>query len=434
MDNQWMDRLRKRAEKHTEPAPKNLWENIEQRMVNIDIEKVVNSPTRVIPIWRRHLRIATSVAAAILLSVLGTFFILNQSIESIQIVSLTSSDLLSDRLQNYSNQAINFQEIEKGNKLLDNVGTIDSKIAYENQNSQQKTEEDSLQIEEVVSKLDIEDSKLIEDSYNVKDEHVKKTGQVYEKVALDEKEHEAEIALFKNKKVEGKQTNRWDAQLYASNTPTSANNGYQGYGAMNVGRIASADYGLWKDGIKADILTYNEEKYTYTDIKHKQPITVGVSFNYYLSKRWSMELGATYALLSSELKSGSESYYFNNNQTLHYLGFTNSLNYTIWNSRYLTCYASGGWQVQKLVSGRLKTDYIVNNNVKSTDRESVSEARLLWGIHASAGLQLNISKVVGLYTEPSINYMFNNHTDIETIYKDRPFNFGIKIGFRFSFY
>lgn len=434
MDNQWMDRLRKRAEKHTEPAPKNLWESIEQRMVNIDIEEAVNSPTRVIPIWRRYLRIAASVAAAILLSVLGTFFILNQPIESIQIVSLTSSDLLSDRLQYHSSQITNFQHVEKDNKLLDNRGTIDRKIAYENQDSQQKIKECSLPVEEVVNKLEIENSKQIEDSYNNKDEHVNEATQVYEKVALDENEYEAEIAQFNNNKVKEKQTSRWGAQLYASNTPTNANNGYQGYGAMNVGRVASADYGLWKDGIKTDILTYNEEKYTYTDIKHKQPITVGVSFNYYLNKRWSMELGVTYALLSSELKSGSESYYFNNNQTLHYLGFTNSLNYTIWNSRYLTCYASGGWQVQKLISGRLKTDYIVNNNVKSTDRESVSEPRLLWGLHGSAGIQFNISKMIGLYTEPSINYMFNNHTDIETIYKDRPFNFGIKFGFRFSFY
>ena len=38
MDDNWMKDLRNRMENHAEAAPKDLWEDIEQHMMNIDID------------------------------------------------------------------------------------------------------------------------------------------------------------------------------------------------------------------------------------------------------------------------------------------------------------------------------------------------------------------------------------------------------------
>ena len=48
-------------------------------------------------------------------------------------------------------------------------------------------------------------------------------------------------------------------------------------------------------------------------------------------------------------------------------------------------------------------------------------------------MQLNLSSVVGLYVEPGVSYYFDNGSSVSNIYKEKPLNFNLEFGLRFSF-
>lgn len=48
-------------------------------------------------------------------------------------------------------------------------------------------------------------------------------------------------------------------------------------------------------------------------------------------------------------------------------------------------------------------------------------------------MQLDITRHIGVYIEPGISYYFDNNSDVRNIYKDRPLNFNLNIGLRFTF-
>jgi hypothetical protein len=49
------------------------------------------------------------------------------------------------------------------------------------------------------------------------------------------------------------------------------------------------------------------------------------------------------------------------------------------------------------------------------------------------GLGYQLSNTIGLYAEPGISYYFNNGSQLETIYKEDPLHFNLRLGLRFTF-
>ena len=53
-------------------------------------------------------------------------------------------------------------------------------------------------------------------------------------------------------------------------------------------------------------------------------------------------------------------------------------------------------------------------------------------MNAAAGVQYNFSNLLGLYVEPGVSYYFDNGSSVSNIYKDKPFNFNLNLGLRFT--
>ena len=49
LENDWTEQLRKKLADHEEPAPADLWEQIEARMAKLEAEK--RQPVRRLPLW-----------------------------------------------------------------------------------------------------------------------------------------------------------------------------------------------------------------------------------------------------------------------------------------------------------------------------------------------------------------------------------------------
>ena len=89
--------------------------------------------------------------------------------------------------------------------------------------------------------------------------------------------------------------------------------------------------------------------------------------------------------------------------------------------------------VEKCVSGKSVTTQTLAG-VRQGDgvRKSFTDKPLMWSLNASAGLQANLTKRLGVYVEPGLSYHFDDKSDYQTVYRDRPLDFSLTFGARFS--
>ena len=144
------------------------------------------------------------------------------------------------------------------------------------------------------------------------------------------------------------------------------------------------------------------------------------------------ESGVTYTYLSSSLSSGTSKNLYETEQSLQYIGIPLNIMYNIWDNKQMGFYLSGGGLVEKNISGKSHTNYIINNKIELSEERKIKDGPLQFSVNSAVGFQYNASSLLGVFVEPGIGYYFNNGSDIETIYKDKPLNFNLKIGLRFN--
>lgn len=154
------------------------------------------------------------------------------------------------------------------------------------------------------------------------------------------------------------------------------------------------------------------------DVKHHQPISVGVSVRKKLPKGFSLETGLTYTLLSSDLKVADTNHEIE--QKLHYVGLPLRANWNFLDKKLITLYVSGGGMIEKCVYGK-----------QGSEKETVKP--LQFSVSGAVGAQLNATKHVGLYVEPGVAYFFDDGSEVPTIRKENPFNFNVQAGIRFTY-
>ena len=72
------------------------------------------------------------------------------------------------------------------------------------------------------------------------------------------------------------------------------------------------------------------------------PVTFGASLRFELNEKWGIETGVTYTLLSTDLRSGSQDSYFEEEQRLHYVGIPLKVDRRLWSNKRFEIYASAG--------------------------------------------------------------------------------------------
>jgi hypothetical protein len=115
------------------------------------------------------------------------------------------------------------------------------------------------------------------------------------------------------------------------------------------------------------------------------------------------------------------------------LGIPLNIDYKLWQNNNFSTYISAGGLVEKNISGKLASDYYIDNKLQSSTDEKINSKQLQWSINSAIGLEYRISDSFGIYAEPGVAYYFKNNSKTETIYKERPFNFNLRLGLRINF-
>ncbi len=218
--------------------------------------------------------------------------------------------------------------------------------------------------------------------------------------------------------------------VFTSGSPNSSKSRLEYTGA--VAGVLGADKASWEDNPMLGILLFNQGHDVVTEVKHRLPVRTGLSFAYRINDRLSIESGLLYTLLTSDLKYGSESHYIAGQQKLHYIGVPVNARYRVLSWRAFDLYASAGVLAEKCVSGKIERDFILDNHATQSEKEDVKVKPLQWSLNASAGLQFNITRALGIYAEPGVSCYIDNGSPVETIYNERPLNFNLNVGLRFT--
>lgn len=186
---------------------------------------------------------------------------------------------------------------------------------------------------------------------------------------------------------------------------------------------------------KASAIVYNQPE-VQEEYSHKIPVKVGLTARYNITGRLGVETGLTYSILSSSVKIGNSETGKNwstGSQTLHYLGIPLNISFNILNSRYVNIYVTGGGMMEKSISGSIKTDEYVDGKFDRTLTTKISPKGLQWSVNAAAGIQANILPQLGFFVEPGVSHHFKNGSRVRSIYTDKPTDFSLGFGLRYSF-
>lgn len=223
---------------------------------------------------------------------------------------------------------------------------------------------------------------------------------------------------------------RLAASLYS--TAGTGGTSMQRYTSFGLMGIDPGDAN-WKDDPYMGMLVTNKGHLADRRVRHRLPVHAGASIAYRINDRVSVETGIAYSYLSADIHEGSDSYYFAGEQSLHYVGIPVGVRVRAMSWKNFDIYVGAGFEADKCVSGTIKKAYVIKGQTRDDGHESISIRPLQWSVNAGAGVQYNFSSMVGIYAEPGLSYYFDNGSNIETIYSEKPLNFNLNIGLRVSF-
>ena len=245
---------------------------------------------------------------------------------------------------------------------------------------------------------------------------------------------EKEIEAMKTKKESSK--NQWIAGVQASGLSLSSNEALNGYYSMGRNQMALApivagNATYWKSPY-LDVFVRNQGKEVETEIKHRNPISVGASVQYQISNKVGISSGVQYTKLVSDLKAGTDENFIKSEQVIQYVGIPISFNYSFLNKEKWNSYVSLGGQIDQPIDGIIKTKYVNGTASTTNENQELNGLKTQFSTSMGIGAQYNFTPRLGIYAEPLMVYYLDNGSKIGSVYKEKPLNFHLRMGLRWN--
>ena len=408
MKEKWLKDLHDRMADYEQDAPDMLWENIESRLIQ---DGTLKNSRHGFGLWK------PLTAAAILLllaTVAVTFFINNEDL------NIPGKPVLAESSSATQGNHSAFQRTrpKKGTPTL-------RSYAKQHTASVSANIPDTQVVSDTILNSDIKNHPVVSKENSPENSETKQGTPLYPHKYS--KIHHDNVAFNSPKDTRQK---RFSFGVFASGMPDHSSTTTT---TTPFAASLGADNANWKGDPQTGIMLFNKGKNTKHNVHHNLPFRAGITFAYKINNSLSIESGLSYSMLSSDFTDGSESNFISTRQTLHYLGIPINLRYNFLSWNRLDFYASAGVIAEQCISAKQNTDYILDNRIEKSETENIDEKPLQFSADISAGIQFNFSSLIGIYIEPGAVYHFKNRSELQTIYKDRPFDFNLNIGLRFTF-
>lgn len=175
-------------------------------------------------------------------------------------------------------------------------------------------------------------------------------------------------------------------------------------------RAPAADETIW-------LTDYEEQQH------HDRPVALGLTVNYPLNGRWSLQAGLVYTRLDAEFVTVMRQTHLSRKQSLHYVGIPLSVQYQVLGGRHWRLYASMGVQADWNVRARSETEGVTH---------TMPRDRLQWSLRGAVGAEYNVVARLGIFAEPALHGYFDNGSAVQNFFKDQPVSWNILLGMRWS--
>lgn len=166
--------------------------------------------------------------------------------------------------------------------------------------------------------------------------------------------------------------------------------------------------------------------------EHDLPITFALNISKTLSKYWSLESGLQYTLLRTKRTTTT----INDKQSVsvtnqyikaHYLGVPLKLRFKILSIDQFSLSSGIGGMVEFPLRGK------VNERINDGEmQEHNYSLPMQWSVYGGIGIEYHFTPNIGIYAEPSVNYYFKSRSNYPTIRQDKPFEFSLPVGLRYT--
>lgn len=423
MNEDWLHKVHDRMTDYEIDEPENLWDAIESKRA--ETSSTPRPMKRPVMLWVKR-SIAAAAMIAVVISV-GVYLInVKQDISETPLLTEVTDNSAVGRDNHPQNTMVHNVPSKLPSKAL----IAQNRLVELNSDILPSVPSASTEVQEMT--VDNGPDENADNQPAVEDKAVKPadTSEGVERVEKERFPSVADNNYIASIRPKASTSNNVSVSIYSSGGTGSALN-YNSKGDSFVG--VGPDDSDWEDNPLLDILVFNQGKDIETDIKHRLPIRAGISFTYNFNERFGIETGLSYTNLISDVKEGSESHYYTGEQKLHYIGIPLNLKYRVLSWKRFDLYASAGALAEKCVSAKLDKEFILDHQKKGSESTNLSEKPMQWSANASLGVQCNLVNSMSIFVEPGISYYFNDGTNIQTIYKEKPLNFNLNLGIRFTF-
>lgn len=200
-------------------------------------------------------------------------------------------------------------------------------------------------------------------------------------------------------------------------------------GTLDASNASPGDRDPGQDDDNKDSKSLRKRKikqFKYLAHNNDLPIAVVLTMNKSISRVIGFETGITYTYLHSTLENGN---YFSDCRW-HYLGIPLKLTVNNFSNKIFRLYATAGAQLDIPLYSSASTSSNVPINILPNGR---FHSPVVWSVSVSYGINFNITRQLGIFIEPSLQYHFNHNYDIPNTWTDNNLNFSLPIGLRFNF-
>ena len=397
-DNDWIKQLQSMMERHEQAAPDGLWQDIEARLPEH------RAPRRPSVAWR-----CIAAAAAASLVIIGGYLLWPETEKTVNQPAITSATVQDEPVNDLITPEMAGDGPSRSHTVIPDAHAPHHYSVHSvKPATQQPTLEEKAKSLPQQAATDTPDEKrqeVIEQPQRPmppasKDEPL---------LASSKPNHDIGEAPVKSLRQRHRPVTMG---LYASNGISN-----DGIGSQPIAFASDALYKYYK-APKQPNTYFADDIY---QAHHHAPYSIGLSVKLPLDDRWALTSGVVYTRVKSDYTSPSSTRV----QTLHYMGVPVGLTFKIWDHKRLRTYAIGGVQADFNVKATL------TQNGKA-DKMSIDKDRVQFSAMLGPGVQLDLSRGIGIYCEPTVRYYIDNRSDIQNYFKHKPLNVNINAGLRLT--
>ena len=445
MSNNWQKDIHDRMGNYEIDAPEGLWDNISKEMGSKEMDSKSmgeangdnKQTTKGATIFQHRFQRAVGIAVAACLAFVVGFYFYNSD-DTTPTLADNSASQKTVTKQQYSNPISDNKDLDIDNnssigkdtenntikntqKLLAAHGEVNGDANGEQSINNALENIATAESQSTASNNNIATATANEEKPKAKSQKESAHNENYKDLWAKED--------FNNVRKANSRTSKWQIGTSATGIAGTSVN------TRSVGDliVATGSDGYdWEGSPMLGIGLYNQGQEVKTEYKHHLPVRIGLNIAYALSDRLSLESGVSYTRLSSDMKDGTSTNFISGSQNLDYVGIPLSLKYKALSYGAFDLYASTGILAEQCVNGKTSKDFVIEGNVKKTEQQNIHSRPLQLSANAAVGLQFKIADNIGIYAEPGLSYFFDDNSSLNTIYKEKPLNFNLNIGFRYE--